>query len=58
MAFLWYFPEVIVTRESEAKFVHEAQISGLYLSHALTLYSLQVKIEYFAMISAQGWAGG
>jgi hypothetical protein len=54
MAFLWYFPEVIVTRESKAKFVHEAQISGLYLSHALTLYSLQVRIKYFVKISTQG----
>jgi hypothetical protein len=54
MPFLWYFPKVIVSQESEAKFVHEAQISDLYLCHALTLYSLQVKIEYVAMISAQG----
>jgi hypothetical protein len=58
MAFLWYFPVVIVSQESEAKFVHEAQISGLYLCHALTLYSLQVRIKYVVKISAQGWAGG
>jgi hypothetical protein len=54
MAFLWYFPVVIVTQESKAKFVHEAQISDLCLCHALTLYSLQVKIKYVVMISAQG----
>jgi hypothetical protein len=52
MAFLWYFPKVIVSQESKAKFVHEAQISDLYLFHALTLYSLHVTI--IAMISVQG----